>query len=578
MKKKLFTSLFISVVFICLLAFNASAEITVYDDAPTKLNITVTTDDIVVFNDGFSCPTGYISSDVTETSNGWNGHSTVGELFDFSYIREKTGKNYGFGDIVSVDIPQGVTYIGGYGIQGASNIEKISFPNTITGLGGWLLMGCTSLEECVFEHGENDNLTTIGPEFFANCSSLRAISFPDCITTFGWNVTYDGGYFKNCTNLGAIHLPKKLEIMYGRTDGDSVFGDLTNIYFVNESFTYDNIPSKPDVYYFPSSLAKMTGTPFKNCKNLNNVLVFGQSTTNITRGWEFEGVESGNGVRPAVVFLGDTTSINVNGWNVSAIYFANPNDVNSSTAGVSGSGTIYYCNAEGNTNHLIETIVDIPAKCEVDAVKVTYCFCGCEILTEKVTGTALSHDYDYLNGEATLVSYSYTNYLANGTKIVSCATCKENGMFVTPAFFTCVGYSVPEKGGDGIAIGYTVNNEAIIEYTTATGKILKYGVFAVLQEKLGTNDIFDEKGKASNGVINAEIDSYQYVSFELRIVGFTEKYKDTKIAIGAYTAVTEGDITVYSYMQLGTPNEGEKYCFISFNDILLGASKEENKQ
>ena len=124
MKNKLFLSLLVSVVFVFLFALGISATVTTYDDAPAKENIIVTTDDVVVFKDGFSCPTGYISSDVTETTNGWSGHSTVQELFDFSYINGKTGKKYSFGDIVSVDIPQGVTYIGGYGIQGASNLQR----------------------------------------------------------------------------------------------------------------------------------------------------------------------------------------------------------------------------------------------------------------------------------------------------------------------------------------------------------------------------------------------------------------------------------------------------------------------
>ena len=127
MKKLIFFVLVIS-IFACMLAFSVSAEVTIYDDAPAKSNITVTTDDIVVFSDGFSCPTGYISSNKTVTTNGWSGALTVKELFDFSYIREKTGKNYGFGDIVSVDIPQGVTYIGGYGIAGATNLKKNILP------------------------------------------------------------------------------------------------------------------------------------------------------------------------------------------------------------------------------------------------------------------------------------------------------------------------------------------------------------------------------------------------------------------------------------------------------------------
>ncbi len=566
MKKKLFVSLLVFAVFTFLLAFSVSAEVTVYDDAPTKTNITVSTDDLVVFNDGFCCPSAYIFQDVTATANGWKGGSTLDDIMDFSFLRTK-GKSYGYNDIVSIDLPQGMTYVGGYGIQGSSNIKKISFPDTITGFGMAVLADCTSLEECVFEHDENDNLTTFCPEFFDNCPNLKAISLPDCITAFGWNQqSLDGAYFRGCTSLGAIHLPKNLQVMYGQTDGKSVFGDLSNAYFVNEPFTYDNIPQKPDVYYFPSGLTTISGTAFRGCKNLNSILVFGTSLTSITRGWEFEEAESGNGARPTVVFLGDMTSVNVNGWNVNAVYFVNQNDLGSSNVSISGSQTIYYCNADGH--HLTERTVFEDAKCEVDAATVSYCFCGDEISKTVVEGTALTHDYDYVNGKATLVSLTYTNYTSKGKKIVTCGNCGENGEFEALSLFVCLGYSTPEDGRGALAIGYTINNGAIKEYETATGKTLKYGIFAVAKEKLGANDIFRKDGTVSNGVVNAEISSHEFAAFELKIIGFTSEHKDVELAMGAYVIATDKNGTEYSYLQSGKPNEGEKYEFISFNEII----------
>lgn len=175
MKKKLFVSLLVFAAFTFLLAFSVSAEVTVYDDAPAKTNLEVRTDDLVVFQDGFCCPSAYIFKDVTETANGWKGGSTLDDVMDFSFLKTK-GKSYGYYDIVSIDLPQGMTYVGGYGIQGSSNIKKISFPDTITGFGMAVLADCTSLEECVFEHDENDNLTTLCPEFFDNCPNLKSIS------------------------------------------------------------------------------------------------------------------------------------------------------------------------------------------------------------------------------------------------------------------------------------------------------------------------------------------------------------------------------------------------------------------
>mgnify|MGYP003305062600 CR=1 FL=1 len=81
------------------------------------------------------------------------------------------------------------------------------------------------------------------------------------------------------------------------------------------------------------------------------------------------------------------------------------------------------------------------------------------------------------------------------------------------------------------------------EYEEITGKTLKYGVFAVSQDRLGVNDVFGEDGTTAEGVINAEITSYEFVAFELKIAGFTDEHKDTKFAMGAYVAVTEGEET-----------------------------------
>ena len=172
------------------------------------------------------------------------------------------------------------------------------------------------------------------------------------------------------------------------------------------------------------------------------------------------------------------------------------------------------------------------------------------------------------------VQWKYDNGFDNaGEKIEGCSKCNNGTTEQLPALFYCLGYSAPENSVGGIAIAFTVNKEAVTAYTEATGKALKYGVFAVSQEKLGDNDIFDDDGVAADGVINAEIKNVDFVAFELKIVGFTETQKDAKLALGAYVAVTDGEATEYSYMQNGEPNENEKYCFASYNEIIDIAGK-----
>ena len=167
--------------------------------------------------------------------------------------------------------------------------------------------------------------------------------------------------------------------------------------------------------------------------------------------------------------------------------------------------------------------------------------------------------------------------MATGQKIVTCANagCGYKLDKELNPLFACLGYSAPENGSGGIAVSFTVDNEAIKEYEKATNKSLKYGAFAVAKQKLGDNYIFASDGTVASNAVTAEISSYNFASFDLKIVGFTDEYKDAKLAMGAYVAVSDGKTTEYSYIQDGTPIEDEKYSFVSYYDIAGKPSNEE---
>ena len=162
---------------------------------------------------------------------------------------------------------------------------------------------------------------------------------------------------------------------------------------------------------------------------------------------------------------------------------------------------------------------------------------------------------------------TYKSYTESGLKSVRCKICNTVASTKTPALFVCLGYSAPENGRGGITIGFRVNNEGIKDYEEITGKTLKYGVFAASLDKLKDGDIF-ENGVANENAICAEIKATEFTAFDLKITGFTEEQKGTKLALGAYVAVSNGENTEYSYMQDDT--KGEKignYFFVSLNDI-----------
>ena len=177
------------------------------------------------------------------------------------------------------------------------------------------------------------------------------------------------------------------------------------------------------------------------------------------------------------------------------------------------------------------------------------------------------HNFTILDG------ISYESYTEEGKKAMKCADCGAISYKSVAPLFTCLGYSAYEVGGDGIAIGYLVNNEAIDEYTSITGKSLTYGVFVASQNKLGENDIFDQEGNKANGVVSVEITSYEFAVFELKVIGFTDENKGSLLAMGAYVKEADGENAEYSYMQDDT--NGEKlgnYYFVSYDSVVNSLS------
>ncbi len=442
---------------------------------------------------------------------------------------------------------------------------------------------CVELEYVEFP--SNSVITKIGDGSFHRCYKLKAISFPESVTEI------DLIAFQYCESLEAVYLPDGFQKMMCNNATSGSFNNCTSMYFVDEPFvlnsTLSNIPEKESVYYFPSTLTGL-GEGIRGCSNMNETLVVGTNyTSHSTSMYEGTGVKT-------VVYLGNMTYFwmtNTQSTKLNIVFAGSTSTPQVEVTGDQSAGTtIYLCKLnkyynlnekvwiDGTTHfeEISKTIITPSTSCTEPSIKTAFCFCGYEISNEPIEGTVSSHDYDYLNNDkAILVGIVYSNYSQNGEKTVNCGNCGKQAILEAPALFTCLGYSAPEDGRGGIAVGFTVNNVAIAEYEEVTGKTLKYGVFAVLQSKLKDKDVFAEDGTAAEGVISAEITNYQFVAFELKIVGFTDEQKDTKLAMGAYGAVTDGEKTEYSYMQSGTPNENEKYCFVSYNDIVGKPSTEE---
>ncbi len=544
--------------------------------------------------------------------------------FDYTEINKVNpcGQTYNKNTIIALEMPNGYTIFDGYaegnnviyGVRKSSTLEYIDMSScttlatlstedkhepfnncsalkyvkmssATTNLPAWGFYDCKEL--LIVDFPRDSRLEKIGAQAFIGCSKLTALYLPDSVKSIGY--LSDGTTDKEQTEKG----------------GKSVFYGCTNLFFVNNP--EDTV--KPSVYYMPRSLEKITGELFKNFDTINDVVVFGENFTCLNNGFAFAQVNKGT-----FIFEGDFTAENTKfeySCEISNLnmYFTHPNVKDGSFIryatswnGATPSNCYAYICSTGLKAELTKqsyqeanalyyavlnftqdgfvhledvrkVVISKEPNCVDNALKNTYCFCGAYMGEVEIENSNYGGKHDLEN--ATLIDIVYDDFTSNGTKVLKCPKCSDDSIAggEALALFVCLGYSAPENGTGGIAIGFTVNNVAIAEYEKATGKTLTYGVFAVSQERLGDNDIFGEDGAVAEGVINAEIANYDFEAFELKIVGFTDEQKDIKLAMGAYVAVTDGETTEYSYMQDDTKGEKEvNYYFVSYNDVVGSVS------
>ncbi len=213
------------------------------------------------------------------------------------------------------------------------NIKYVSLPPTITLIGGGAFNSCSNLVFVDFNNNQNDiNMTSWG--VFRDCTSLKAVCLPDNVKTIGDQA------FTNCKALTAVYLPARVEHIKGnKSAGDGpAFGNSPNMYLVNEKFevrdengnfyTADTfeLPAKPQIYYFPSTLKTITGPhntnksfamdengmvintgaedcAFYNLPNLNSIIVLPEGYC----GYDDRSLNSSNNAQ-ITDFRGDTIS------------------------------------------------------------------------------------------------------------------------------------------------------------------------------------------------------------------------------------------------------------------------------
>ena len=604
MKKKIFLITAMVALLVCVFAISVSAA----------NEVTLVTGETVDFETVFKVGTSNgVDNVVTGFNTGYNNNSMTDVIFpDYLAGIECNGLFGKYANPASTTIKT-LTFeatddffISGDNIFSGISVTKVTFnPNCVVEIRKGSFSGCTSLTEITFPKFRKlannsfancsnmvptnelvfaEGMTEIGADAFHGCSSLGGtVVFPSTLTTIkeevfsGTNIT--GVDFSKCAELATLEKAIFAHCDSIETIDMSACVKLTSL---GNSFA-ENCDELINVI-LPPNLEVVPEKSFAWCPNIQSMVIPASCTQIGVEAFQYARheqalkvftlyIQSNVNFDTSRYSVFNSSSAKVEfvliGENVTAESFIAANTYSHVTGAtvvdyVAGENPWTYVPGQAITSHtIVENYCASLALTGNHAYEGNPCVVVCADCELSTANENPEHNL--------AIEITYENGFGNaGNKLVACTNkgCAYGEETEMASLFTCLGYSANEVGGDGIAIGYVVNNEAIDEYTSITGKSLSYGVFVASQNKLGENDIFDQEGNKTSGVVSVEITSYEFAVFELKVVGFTDENKGSLLAMGAYVAVTDGETTEYSYMQDGEPLENEKYCFVSYNDIV----------
>lgn len=595
MKKRLLIALFVALT-VCIFALTVSAanEVTLTDG--TKADLT-TVFKVNANNQVTGFNTGYTKDDVT----------------DVTFPDEIVGieANYLFSSAANLNTltfaATDTFFISGDGIFSSCSVKKIAFnPDCVVEIRKGNFSNCTSLTEITFPKFKKlagssfagctnmvatnelvlvEGMTEIGGHAFNGCTSLKGtVRFPASLQKIQEYSFQKTGFeyfdLSKCENLTAVGGD------YGGpfTDSDNIttldLSGCTSLKALKINFVANSDNLKKVI--LPPNLETIPHKAFAHCYKLQSIVL--PASVTYVADEAFHSARNGQTIKTFTVYIQSNVEFHATypfrdssakiefvliGDNVTVESFKAKNTYSAitnativdyldpaspwtyTTGGAVTAHTIVknYCKPLAlNGEHLYST-----NPC------VKYCT-SCRLATAQENPQHnISTSIVYANG------YSNAGSIITGCTNDGCTHSTEN---VAEALFECLGFSA-SKTGNGISLGFKVNNEAIATYTGTTGKTLKYGVFAASQSKLDEEDIFDTNGNANANAIVAEIARTDFAAFDIKVVGFAnDDQRNAPLVMGAYVKTLKDGVTEYSYMQAGNSNNGEKYCFSSYNDII----------
>ncbi len=145
-------------------------------------------------------------------------------------------------EIVSVELPDTVTYIPSNAFRGCTSLERVKLPAGISYISSYSFTECSSLKEVAIP----DGIGSIGEAAFWKCSSLTEIRLPESLTDL------DDAAFMACSSLERIELPSKLTV-------------LPSMLFYG--------CSKLDGVVIPDGVVSIDSSAFRDCTSLTEITI-----------------------------------------------------------------------------------------------------------------------------------------------------------------------------------------------------------------------------------------------------------------------------------------------------------------
>ena len=171
--------------------------------------------------------------------------SGSGRMYDYSASPDDRMAPWDYNvnqyNIKSLEIENGITYIGTEAFYSCIGIQKLEMPDSIIDIGDAAFAGILSIETIELP----DSVETIRKGLFSGCEKLKTVRMNGV-------KNIEENAFAGCTSLEMIHLPDTVEVIE-----EYAFQNCTNLKSIN----------------LPNSITKIGKGAFFNCQTLDNVVM-----------------------------------------------------------------------------------------------------------------------------------------------------------------------------------------------------------------------------------------------------------------------------------------------------------------